>query len=152
MYTPIVRNMYTAITLNSSDRARLIRDFTAATFDTLPDGWVTRCHHVTINMGKIDETLNPMLEAGTDCHMIVGGHIISWESGIIVLTVTDIANPYLNHTNIVHSMNRYPHITMFHHIDSKPKESNATIEAEGCAPEHLEGISGRLIRGKVQEL
>jgi hypothetical protein len=144
--------MYTAIVLNESDRARLINDFTAVTFGHLPDGWVTRCHHVTINMGKIDEELNPMLEVKSDCHMIVGGHVIGWESGVIALTVNDMANPYLNHRNMVHSANRYPHITMFHHLETKPKEVNTFLESEGCAPEHLEGISGRLIRGKVQEV
>lgn len=155
--------MYTSIVINENDRAKLIEDFAKLTFGTLPNGWVTRAHHVTINMGELDKELNPYLSVGDSIEMIVSGSVIDWREGVIALTVNDIAHSFTwaASENLIHgntkgiadlsapisSINDHPHITMFHHIDVRSKHSNYILSM--CVADHLEGISGRLIKGEV---
>ena len=140
--------MYTAIVINENDRAKLIEDFAKLTFGTLPNGWVTRAHHVTINMGELDKELNPYLSVGDSIEMIVSGSVINWREGIIALTVNDIAHSLImTAPKPISSINDHPHITMFHYVDVKQKHSNYMLSM--CAADHLEGISGRLIKGEV---
>ena len=154
--------MYTAVLINDTDRAKLIEDLPKLTFGTLPDGWVTRAHHVTLNMGEPNLMLNPRLEEKDEIQMIIGGVLINWDVGIIALTVNDMSYRYKNVRSIsemygiasgsihVNSANPHPHITMFHDINTKPKQTNDLLK--GGAADHLEGISGRLITGRVKVL
>lgn len=146
--------MYTAVEINETDRARLIEILPKLTFGTLPDGWVTRAHHVTLNMGEPNLMLNPRLEEKDEIQMIIGGVLINWDVGIIALTVNDMSYRYKNVRSNgrihVNSVNPHPHITMFHDINTKPKQTNDLLK--GGAADHLEGISGRLITGRVKVL
>lgn len=141
--------MYTAIVINENDRAKLIEDFAKLTFGTLPNGWVTRAHHVTINMGELDKKLNPYLSVGDSIEMIVSGSVIDWREGVIALTVIDMEQSRcaMIQQQPISSINDRSHITMFHHIDVRQKHSNHILSM--CEADYLEGISGRLIKGEV---
>ena len=146
--------MYTAVEINETDRAKLIEDLPKLTFGTLPDGWVTRAHHVTLNMGEPNLMLNPKIKEKDEIEMIIGGVLINWNVGIVALTVHDMCYRYKRneqcHRVHVNSVNPHPHITMFHNIQTKPKQTNDLLKVS--AARHWEGISGRLITGRVKVL
>ena len=147
--------MYTAVLINETDRARLIEDLPKLTFGTLPDGWVTRAHHVTLNMEEPNLILNPKIKEKDEIEMIIGGVLINWDVGIVALTVHDMSYRYkLSNEKClkihVNSVNPHPHITMFHNIQAKPKQTNDLLKVS--AARHWEGISGRLITGRVKVL
>jgi hypothetical protein len=127
--------MYTAILLDSNSRNKIM--------DAVPGGreliaslkWYTKCHHVTLNMGGFNSSLNPTEILGANVTARVGTAFFSREWGILAVDVKHIyahlgdrsRGPSLRP---VVSINKYPHVTVAHDPEVKPVRANTMIGVE----------------------
>jgi len=117
--------MYTAVVLDDISRNSITHDF--HNWITLPKHWVKKAHHVTLNMGPLDDELNDSSILGEVCHINTDKYYLAYDEGIIALGVTNmyisLGHPIPLDVE-VNSINKHPHITMYHHPDVAPKKSN----------------------------
>ncbi len=108
---------YTAIILDP--QARL--DLKTLTLAFVPEGWQSFCHHVTLNMGQMDTSLNDAELLGADC--IIEVDAIGMTDKAIAVRVASMKT--LEGT-VVKSKNKTPHITIAVNAvgGGKPKMSN----------------------------
>ena len=89
----VKRVSYSAVVLDDKSRASLLKVFSPM----IPEGWETIAHHMTINMGEIDEQFRDLL--GTDASLTV----TSYAMDDLVMAVGVKGFPTLN---------KIPHITL----------------------------------------
>ena len=109
--------MFTAVVLDEDSRSRLEKSFS----DFIPEGWKIYCHHMTINLGKIEKgpltkiSANPREELlGTRATLLVDK--VAKDEMVMAVGVS---------TNIP-SKNKEPHITVAVNTleGGKPRMSN----------------------------
>lgn len=74
-------------------------------------------HHMTINMGEFDESLNPIYHVGKPVDMYIDGFAYDNDLGVAAARV------FMTDPNIV-TINKQPHITMALQKQGKPFFSN----------------------------
>ena len=117
--------MFTAIVLNQKCRDVLLKAFHSR--HHVPSGWVTKAHHVTVNMGPWDEELNPKELMGGRVSFSVETLMYAKEHGVIAYKLR--GKPINYDKNIrINIKNKHPHITMFHLPDVKPVKSNHLLD------------------------
>jgi hypothetical protein len=98
----------------------------------VPSGWVTKAHHVTVNMGPWDEKLNPKELMGKLVGLYTGKLMMATDSehGVIAYTIHGLPSIKLTDggRRLVNIKNKHPHLTMFHAPDVKPVKSNHLLE------------------------
>jgi hypothetical protein len=161
--------MYTAIVLYPSDRERLFDCFYSQPVgDTVPCDWVKKGDHVTINMGKISPEWNDVRVLGRKCSFYLSRMYVAPTHGIIAVSIGGMwANNHestvgpdqviVDHTdtpmheqhNVIDneegtygltSINKVPHITLFHAPNVKPVKSNEVLESASLTPESKNDI------------
>lgn len=153
--------MYTAILLDSNSRDKIM--------DAVPGGrelisaleWHIKCHHVTLNIGGFDLSLNPSEVFGSSVTARVGITYFSKEYGILAVGVEQICahqrpGSRLDALHPVVSINKYPHVTVAHDPEVKPVRANTVIDLDkkhrGLAPTITsERIPEIIISGVVTE-
>lgn len=115
---------YTAVVLTGESQEALINRFA----DRLPDNYFLIAHHMTINMGKAEEDVIPLLGKYTTLTVngfamdknVAAVRVIPWE---------------------VKSKNRVPHITLAvnENENAKPVMSNELTDWEDIEPFQLRG-------------
>ena len=115
--------MYTAIVLDESQRQMLLRQLFENYLYPL-SGWVMKADHITINMGELDEELNPTITVGERCCATVRDVLHRRHDGLFAVGVHEIhcwRRP-------LNSINARPHITIAHSRDVRPKAVNQYID------------------------
>jgi NADH:ubiquinone oxidoreductase subunit len=126
--------MYTAIVLTEQCRDVLLKSFRNK--HHVPSDWVTKAHHVTVNMGPWDEELNPKELMGSRVGFHLGNLMHAKEHGVIAYKLdgrpqvqNNSLGEYIREKNIrINIKNKHPHLTMFHAPDVKPVKSNHLLE------------------------
>jgi len=129
--------MYTAIVLDESCRDVMLKSFHDK--HHVPSGWVTKAHHVTVNMGPWDEELNPKELMGKSVCFCTDKLILATapDDGIIAYTFKGLPS-FVNYEGDktinsgepcpINIKNKHPHLTMFHAPDVRPVKSNHLLE------------------------
>jgi hypothetical protein len=112
--------MYTAIVLDESQRQMLLRQLFKNYLYPL-SGWVIKADHITINMGRLDEELNPDIALDERCTATVRDVLYRRYDGLFAVGVHEITN---QNWKSINSINAHPHITIAHKQDVKPKAVN----------------------------
>ena len=108
---------YTAIILNPDEQDRL----KAATAGYVPDGWMLYCHHLTLNMDRMNGELNDLELHGAECTITLDA--IGMTDKAIAVRASDFRTKTLVPLN---SINKVPHITVAVNTKKggKPKSSH----------------------------
>lgn len=129
--------MFTAAILYPTSAA-LLKWMMRGTFNLEPQGFVLETeqgmplpHHMTINLGRMDRTLNPGLKLGCDALIRVRRLCHNPRIGVCAAEVVSAVEP-LDRTvaslggafRPIKCMNSHPHITLCLLPGTKPKEAN----------------------------
>ena len=116
--------MYTALVLDESSQNALRNHF----IDRVEDGWLVKCHHMTINMGLAEH--GPAAEfIGQEVELTV----VSFGKDLKVMAVEV--------ETVIPSNNSVKHITVAINVDGggKPKHSNELKEWQSITKLFLKG-------------
>jgi len=108
---------YTAIILDPTYSAELKR----ATTEFVPEGWRVFCHHLTLNMGRMDADLNDPELHGSEC--IIEIDAIGMNDKAVAVRASSFST---ENGTALNSMNKVPHITVAVNTENgaKPKDSS----------------------------
>ena len=103
---------YTGVVLDHNSHVKLL---VATAGFHIPFGWKTYAHHMTINMGPLNEALNPGLIRGAEIKL-KATHV-GFDDKVLAVKV---------HCPMIITTNKVPHITVAVNRDGggKPKHSN----------------------------
>lgn len=129
---------YTAVVLTEESRQRLITSFAALLTD-LPEGWLIKCHHMTVDMKPADKSMAvDFIGQEVDLEITRFGQMhVAPGAGIFAVEVKCV----------VPSKNQIKHITMAHHNSVKPVKSNDITDWQDSVD--TEPV---ILRGVVQEV
>jgi hypothetical protein len=124
--------MYTAAVLSPTS-AQLLKWIMRGTIALEGEGFVTETaqghplpHHMTINMGNLDSSLNPKAILGEPVILEIDRLVYNYTLGVCAAKVTRAAHSYKSWK--IKSANIVPHITVCIKPGSKPMFSNQMLE------------------------
>ena len=117
---------YTAVVLNYWDRLRLISRFRKQ----IPKGWKVIAHHMTINLGKMEEGPEDPKHLGN--RVLLSVQSIGQNDRVLAVGVK----------SAVDSDNEHPHVTIAVAPGASPKESNDLEEWTPLQPDEFMNIRG----------
>ncbi len=126
--------MFTAAVLRPTSAA-LLKWIMRATLNLETQGFCLKTqageplpHHMTINMGSLDESLNPSTLLGKDVFLHIDGLVYDTELGVCAAPVF---YAWWGMDRHIQTSNIYPHITVCVKPPSKPVLSNELLKKGG---------------------
>lgn len=129
--------MYTAAVLKPTSAA-LLKWILRATINLETQGFCLKTqageplpHHMTINMGSLDQSLNPPALLGANVLLCIDGLVYDTELGVCAAPVVFAKWSTAGHDREIQTCNVYPHITVCLKPPNKPVLSNTLLKKGG---------------------